>query len=723
MSLPAGLSTTTVTHQAPSAGTPAVAEATRVRPEIQGLRAIAVMLVVLYHLWPKRLTGGYIGVDVFFVISGFLITAHLVRDAERHGRVRLGQFWARRARRLLPASLLVLGASLVATYVWVPVALWQHYAREIGAAGLYVLNWVLAADSVDYLAADNTSSPALHYWSLSVEEQFYLVWPLLIALALWLALRARRRPAAVIAAVLGVLTAASFVWSIHLTGTSPARAYFVTPVRAWQFGAGALLALLVAAPALERRWDAAVRTRAAVSWLGLAAIAWGAVSFTAATPFPGTAALVPVLGALAVIAAGSSSAAWSPARMLALRPAQVLGDISYSTYLWHWPPIVILPFVLGRALDAKTKLVLLAVVLVLAWLTKRWVEDPVRTTHRFGLRRPSVTFGAMLVAMVAVVALCAAMTHRADVEASKALAEEQQISQSRAECFGAASMDPSRPQCPTAALAGVVVPDPSRVSGDSGSHKECWVVSEDSDLTSCTFGDATGSPDVPHIALVGDSHARAWLPAFVELADQHKIVVDTYLKASCAWSTTVAVAGEEAGRKGCAIWRTALEKKLLSDAGRYDAIVTAGFSAAKLIYPADAGDRAVYRADGLLAAWTPLLDAGDPVIALRDNPIPGTDPNECLRTDGKGDSSRCDLPRERALEFPDPQVDAVERTGGRAHLVDLTDMYCTATTCPVVIGGANVYRDRHHMTATYSATLAPYLWRQLSAILEDVGQK
>ncbi|MEN0129216.1 MAG: acyltransferase family protein [Brevundimonas sp.] len=693
---------------------------TTVLSEIQGLRAIAVMLVVLYHLWPKRLTGGYIGVDVFFVISGFLITGHLLRESERAGRVQLAQFWARRARRLLPASLLVLATSLVATVVWVPAAMWEQYAKEIGAAGFYVLNWVLAADSVDYLAADNAASPALHYWSLSVEEQFYLVWPLLVAVGLALALRARRRPGVLVGAVLGVVTVASFVYSLHLTETSPARAYFVTPVRAWQFGAGAILALVVASPAFVSRWERLAVLRALTSWAGIALIGWGAVTFTAATPFPGTAALVPVLGAVAVICAGSPPVAWSPGRLLAVRPVQVLGDISYSTYLWHWPPIVILPFVLGHAMGASTKLVLLAVVLVVAWMTKRWVEDPVRTTSRWGIRRPRNTFVLMLVAMLVLAAGCVWMTRAAQADARAAVAEEKVVAHTQEDCFGAPSMDPAKPDCPTPALAKMVVPDPSRVSSDTAGLGKCWVGQTESELRSCTFPTKGANPSVPHIALVGDSHAYAWLPGFVQLAAEGKITVDTYIKGSCAWSTALPDKGDDSVLATCESWRSDLEARLLKNPGEYDAVVTTGYSVQPLRTPKGV-DEDAYREDGSLEAWTPVMDAGIPVIAVRDNPIPGNDPNECLRTDGRDDHAVCDLSRKHALEHPDPQVGAVARSDGRAQLVDLTDMYCDSTTCPVVIGGANVYRDKHHVTSTYIKTLTPYLWDKLGADLRTAG--
>ena len=205
-----------------------------------------MLLVVGFHLWPVRIPGGYVGVDVFFVISGFLITSHLMREVERDGRISFGRFWARRARRLLPAAYTVLAAAAVATYLWLPRVAWEQSFREIIASSLYVQNWQLAADAVNYLAADNAPSPVQHYWTLSVEEQFYLVWPVLIVLTIVVAARARWERSVALAVSLSVVTASSFVYSLWMTGHNPSAAYFVTPTRAWQFGAGALLGMYAA---------------------------------------------------------------------------------------------------------------------------------------------------------------------------------------------------------------------------------------------------------------------------------------------------------------------------------------------------------------------------------------------------------------------------------------------------------------------------------------------
>src|SRR6478752_6718310 len=292
--------------------------------------------MVLFHLWPNRVPGGYIGVDVFFVISGFLITSLLLREVDRSGSVSLGQFWARRLRRLLPASYLVLAVSAVGTLLFVPRLVWEQFFGEILGAGLYVENWVLAVNSVDYLAADNTPSPAQHYWTLSAEEQFYLIWPLLVLLGVWWARRRRRVPGSTggggsrraIFAVLAIATVASLAYSLWITATDPAWAYFVTPARAWQFGAGALLAF---APAAAR--TARPVARALLGWVALVTLLACAFVLDAGTPMPGTAAIWVVVASAVLIWVEAPEVPWASSVLLVQRPARFLGDISYSVYL------------------------------------------------------------------------------------------------------------------------------------------------------------------------------------------------------------------------------------------------------------------------------------------------------------------------------------------------------------------------------------------------------
>ncbi len=343
------------------------------RPEIQALRAVAIGCVLLYHFWPAALPAGFVGVDVFFVVSGFLITGLLLRDAERHDRVRLTAFYMRRIRRILPAAMVVLTACAVATLVFVPRAEWPPFLQQTLSSALYVENWHLARDSLIPASADLESTPVQHFWSLSVEEQFYLVWPILIIGALWLAARTGRRRSQVLAAVLVVTTVASFVHGTLLTLQDHNLAYFSTLARGWEFGVGGLLALL---PAIEG--DRLRRTRAVAGWAGLAAIAFAALAFTDGDRFPGTIALLPVLGTAAIIVSGMPRAALSLAPVAALPLVQWFGGISYSLYLWHWPIIMFTPYITGRPSQAPVMVLLLVLSIAVADASKRWIEDPFR---------------------------------------------------------------------------------------------------------------------------------------------------------------------------------------------------------------------------------------------------------------------------------------------------------------------------------------------------------
>ncbi|MFE5292853.1 acyltransferase family protein [Isoptericola sp. NPDC056618] len=673
------------------------------RPEIQALRALAVALVVLYHFWPGRLPGGYVGVDVFFVISGFLITGHLLREAESTGRVRLARFWARRARRLLPAAYVVLAATVVATLLFAPQSLWQQWFRETLGATLYVENWVLAGDAVDYLAADGDPSPVQHYWSLSTEEQFYLVWPLLVLLGTAVAARRAGTLRRTTTLLLGAATAASFAYSLWLTTANPAPAYFATTTRAWQFGAGALLALWLARPGRRPTTDG---VRTALSWAGLAILAGCALAYTDSTPFPGTAALVPVLGTVAVIAAGAPAGRLSPAPLFAWRPVQQTGEISYALYLWHWPAIVLAPFVLGHEAGLLERAALLAGVVLLAAATKRWVEDPARFTERWGLQRPRRALGVTAAATAALALVAgggvAVAQHRAQEQAAIAA----RVVADPPSCFGAEEMDPEHP-CDNPALDDVVVPAPVAVADDVAGPRDCFVDVDGTALADCTFG-PVDDPDVPHVVLVGDSHARALLPAFRQLAAEGRVSVTAHLKNSCAWTTGPVDADGERVRT-CEEWRDKLEPWLERHAGTTDAVVTTG----SLKFLSGKPDR---QASDLAAAWRPVAERGVPVVALSDNPQHDEEPSQCLDGGLAADPTRCDLPEDQA--FPDPQVfeEAAEEVPG-ASFVDLTPLYCRDDTCPAVIGGVNVYRDTHHLTATYTRTMTPYLEREL----RDVG--
>ncbi|KQX07946.1 hypothetical protein ASC59_09605 [Leifsonia sp. Root1293] len=371
------------------------------RPEIQELRALAVGVVVLYHFWPALSPAGYGGVDVFFVVSGFLITGILLRDAAQTGRIRFARFYGRRVRRILPSALLVLAVTSIVTAVVVPPAEAARWFREILASTLFIENWTQSIESQQGTGLEST--PVQHYWSLSVEEQFYLVWPLVILAGVWIASRFLRPRMPVIIALLGTVTVLSFATSLVLVSIDNNLAYFSTLSRAWEFGIGGLLACVPAAVGHER-------LRAVTSWLGLTLIVASVYVATDVDAFPGLLVLMPVFGAAAVIWAGTPTVAWSTRRLVSFRPVLWLGGISYALYLWHWPVVMLTPYITGRPSENPVMLLLLAISLLLAWGTTRYVEDPIRfgvASHRLRTRTIIVAAAAIGVVLVGTSAMAA----------------------------------------------------------------------------------------------------------------------------------------------------------------------------------------------------------------------------------------------------------------------------------------------------------------------------
>ncbi|MBX3091690.1 MAG: acyltransferase [Cryobacterium sp.] len=667
----------------PSGGRPA--KAAHFLPHVQGLRAIAVLLVVLYHVWPGRLSGGYIGVDIFFVISGFLITGQLAREIERKGRIDLPSFWAKRARRLLPASITVLVFSSLAVVFILPLSSLVAETREILASTLYVENWQLAASAVDYLASHDATT-VQHYWSLSLEEQFYLVWPLLLLGATWLGVKffAARRWLPMVGVVVAV-SVASLVASVLYTQSNPSEAYFVTWTRFWEFGAGALLALMPRLKPTGAWWQNIV------GYCGLAMILGAGWFFDRETPFPGYMALIPVIGAAMVITTDRADRWWDIGRVLGGPPQRFVGDISYSLYLWHWPLIIIAPYIPGWGLSGLNRVALVAVCFLLAWLTKRFIEDPARVWTFLTARKPRFTY-AGVIALMAVSSLFVGVawvvnSPRYDAEA----AQLEQIRENLPACFGALS----GPDCQNPDLATTIIPSPGFGNADSPGSKECLVQLNQADVVSCHFG--SDAADAPRVALIGDSHAYQYIDTLTSLAASRGWSLTTYLKGACPWTTAPVSGPSPSFIASCQSWRAGVEQALAA-APPFDVVFTTAL--AHTPYAVAASERTAVLRDGFLAAWAQAKGAA--IVTVVDNPRFDDDPNKCLRT---APPASCTVPRAPALDAVDPLALAGAEWG--ATVLDFSDIYCDATVCFSVIGGADVYRDQDHLTRTFALTLGP----------------
>ena len=671
------------------------------RPDVQGLRAVAVLLVIAYHLYPDLIPGGYIGVDVFFVISGFLITGNLAREAQRHGRVRLLSFYGRRARRLLPAAVLVLTVTWLMSLAVLPVTQLRATAEQVRASALYYQNWLLAHDAVDYLAQESAPSPVQHFWSLSVEEQFYLVWPLLFLVASVVALLSRRAvgdagarlvaPQRAMVFLAAAVVVGSLISSVILTGSEPATAYFVLTTRVWELACGGLLALVM--HRLGRpRWAPLA------AWVGLAAILVSAAAYSTSTPFPGSAAVLPVGGAVLLLVFGYSGSRWSTARIATSRPMVFVGDVSYAAYLWHWPLIILWLAARGGTIGVLDGPLILVATLGLSWATKVWVEDPIRRAPRIA-RSTTASLAVASMAVVPVVLTTAYLSGLTEYDGEL-----------DAEHPGAAALADHPDYRVGNVDVETLLPPLESVREDLQltAANSCSGVGQ----RLCTFGEVA-DPTLT-VALVGDSHAGHWSSAMARIAERQDWKLVTAIRDGCAWTSAVQVDIGGGRSTACHAWGADVKRRLLDEV-RPDVVVlsdrairgTFDHPEADPVSWAQMGQgTAEYAAD--------LAAEGIRVVALRETPEPGHDVPDCLAS-VDGSVRGCSTPSGRAVREGTPLVVASEELGAQLPLVDLTDLFCVRAVCPPAIGDVIVYRDAHHLTEVYSLALVPYLEKRLLA--------
>ncbi|WP_324650871.1 acyltransferase family protein [Georgenia sp. H159] len=681
---------------------PTTVRAPRFRGDIQGLRAVAVLLVLGYHAGVPLLSGGYVGVDVFFVISGFLITGLTVRELEQTGRLSLRGFYARRARRLLPATAVVFTAVTVLTLVALPVTRWREIAGDVAASAVYLVNWRLADRSIDYLASGSAASPLQHFWSLAIEEQFYIVWPVLIVALFW----RWRRGSMTRRLLVGLLAIAlpSLVWSVHLTATNPGAAYFVTTTRLWEMAIGALLAVLAVHTERIRR-----AVRITLGWAGLVAIGYAAVSFDAGTAFPGAAALVPTLGAAAVLLAGTGDGR-GELRALTAAPMQHVGALSYSLYLWHWPLLVAATAVWGEddgALGLPTALAVVAASGVPAWLTYRLVERPF---HRSGRLRVPWRAAVLATACIGVgLAGAALLTHQADRRSTPAAEEAP-----GAAALGAdPAEDAVEPVEEVTELTPSLVDAPEDVADVYGDR--CHQNQRRAEVASCVYGDASSATVV---ALVGDSHAAHWQPALEVLAEANGWRLETYTKSGCLFGdTTVWNENSDEPYASCTAWQATLLDQLTTQLP--DAVV---FSSGPYRVPADGAPLTPEESlptvtEAVAANWRALEDAGVDVLTIADTPWWDEDVPECV-AEHPDDLGECAVSRQDATARSGAAMQrAAAALVPEADLMDVTEFICPLEECVPVVGGVLTYSDSHHLTATYSRTLAPRIEDAVARLL------
>lgn len=686
----------------------------RHRDDVQGLRAVAVLLVVLEHAGVSFLRGGYVGVDVFFVLSGFLITGILLSGAVKRGYVSLVDFYSRRARRILPAATLTLVVTTIVAYrllnyVRAKEAVWDSFW-----ASLFAANIRFAHQGTDYFAQGQPPSVVQHYWSLAVEEQFYLVWPALLSLTVFGVVFGRRsrrrleREGQVITAwamrrlfiVVLIAAIASLVWSIEYTNTAPAAAYFSTRARAWELGLGAALAIGALRIA---RIPAAIR--AALGWLGLAAIVTAAVTFSSTTPFPGYAALLPTVGTALVIGAGiGQEPRMGVGRLLAVAPMRYVGDRSYSYYLWHWPVLIIAFEYVGHELSVGFNLLLMAGAFLLSAITFRLVEDPIRRAQwsvpRSALLVPSSVAAVAVATMLSLTFINAKILRlekasaAADSAATATLQTGEQVARSRTLPAVIAAVKAARRG---AKIPSVLAPPVSQLRKDNYSFPPGCVPATTAQTKSdiCRLGDASSAKT---IVLFGDSHAQMWMPALLPMAERDGWVIIPLVKSSCnpalwlgkGWPHTPGIY-----IRACHAWY-----KWATDQAKGlhpDVLLMAGCCGGVI------GSLAAAESRGYSSLAKTMRRFAASVILVADNDGVDKEPVDCLLA-RNATMRKCTTkwPAERFVFINSlAKLARTERFG----FLKTRGWFCYQSECPIVVGRRIVYPDLGHITRTYSHAL------------------
>ncbi|MBS43385.1 MAG: hypothetical protein CMH83_09535 [Nocardioides sp.] len=696
------------------------------RDDIQGMRAFAVLAILVFHAGFSPYPGGFVTLDVFFVLSGYLITTLLLREIAKTGNVDLLTFYSRRARRILPAATVTTVGTVVAAWLWLPLVEAQDTAVDAVWAALFGANIRFALEETDYFAQGEPASPLQHYWSLAVEEQFYLVLPAMLLGCVLLAAWSRRRTSRtsegggpvlptgrVITVALVVVSAASFAWSVHASTASPESAYFSTFTRVWEFGVGCLLAQV--ADRLARDFTHRMRTLLSVG--GFALILGAMFLVTEDDPFPGWLALLPVVGTALVILAGTALGDRTPPpvqRALGWRPLVVVGDASYSLYLWHWPVLIIARQRSGGDLPPVELVLVLAVVVLMTFLSYRFVEQPFRRPlpRRLGsgmVLYPTALTVSLLVAWVSVTGIERDLeggSASISVTEFSAAPDGEKLSQDSTVALVQAST--------TAALEGAEIPGGLRpaltdLKADKADTGACNYDGPPYEL--CARGDADGDKT---LVLLGNSHGRHWIPAFEEIAQEAGYRAYYLVKSKCtAARVETVLAGDDEPWTDCDDfndWATRQVEDLDPD---LVVVSTTGVPGAyvdgKVVATADGVADAMR--DGYEQLWADLKPLADRVVDLSDVPRREDEPGECLSRRG-ADLGDC-------LSVPAPRAAAVAKAGRQTaraagvEVVDPTRWFCADGQCPAVVGQTITMRDNGHMTTVYAEELATPLGRAL----------
>jgi peptidoglycan/LPS O-acetylase OafA/YrhL len=674
------------------------------RLDIQGMRGVAVLLVVLSHAGLTAFAGGYVGVDVFFVLSGFLITGILLKEARHEGKVSIARFYGNRAKRILPVGALVLVVTALAGAWTLNLVRARSLFDDITAAALFVANWRFAIGETDYFSQGQPHSAVQHYWSLAVEEQFYFLWPLVIGAAFYGVRKLHKaeedRRQLILGVVLAVITLASFAWSVMQTAQTPTFAYFSTFTRAWELGVGGLLAIF--ATSLRRLPSPA---KAAASWLGVAGIFASALLYTEATPFPGAAAALPVLGTAGILLGGMAGPRFGARVLLETLPLRWLGDISYSLYLWHWPLLILGSAYVGRTLSTGESLEFMALAVLLSALSYYLLENPIRNkaSLRQEPRHALIFWPAAVAAVVLPLAVIgpALLTSNNQAVAEAARKADVAIANVKQTNVGASDLEVAVTLAEKGGPLPSFSPDAAHLLADVDYMPgDCRSGRGRIAHTVCEMGDAKGRKTM---VLMGDSTAAMYVPGMSRAAKRLHWSFRPFVKYQCPAADVLQIQAGKPFRE-CSPWRRWAERKLAKI--HPDVVVLVGLTnlnEATESGAAENDDLDAWQA-GTERTVAKVKRHSGAVIVLGMMPRPSTDPVDCL-SNPESTMQDCSFPIDD-LSDTSRAASLAGARAAQARYVDWLDWVCADGICPEVIGSTAVWADKHHLTATFSRTLA-----------------
>lgn len=655
----------------------------RFRPEVEGLRTIATLLIAIYHIWLGRVSGG---VDIFFVLSGYLITMSLLSKLERTGKIEFWQHILSIVKRLFPLALTVIFITTVLALFLLPEVQRNQIISHMFASTLYFENWRLSLDAVDYLTQDQAASPFQHFWSMSIQGQLYIIWPSILFAAYFLAQKIFKTPVLkTLLAVLTIVFILSISYSIYITKVNQPWAYFDTFARVWEFSLGGIFALTL--PYLTfNKWVSTI-----IGWFGLLIVCFTGIMIPISELFPGYIALLPVIGALLVLLASENSTQFSVDKVLCFKPLLFFGGLTYGFYLWHWPLLIFYKAYFDtNTVSIEHGIFLLFATFILSYVSTKLIEAPVR---KIDARQYKMKLAFILGVMLLFVLLTNYLLHY--------FMEQENIQQAeyKLENYPGALAFYENREVP----AGMnLIPSLLTIKEDLPAfygNEKCYTRSET--ITKCSFG-ATKNSDYT-IALIGGSHSGHWFPALEVLAAELNFQIDVFIHDGCRF-TSDDFRGQMTPE--CLAWN----KKLI------DVLIQ---NPPDLIFTTSTVHRYNFVPKGYIGQWE-QLEGITKIFAVRDNPRMPVDIPMCL--ENEDDPRRCSISRKTALS----EVLPWENTKGippNVTFVDLSDNFCDETRCYGVIGNIIVYRDEHHITAEFAKTLAPALREPLAEALKSLDGK